>query len=209
MSLWMDFLFYLTFLKRPLLKGTKYLNHLYFLAITVNRINTTKHNRQQYDANCICAMKEIKLVLLTDECHWRESEAQSAEPGYCVYIRRTVLTLQLFTHQYLWRIHKEIMHTGTVDVEYVYVCVHVFNVCTDCVTGPQCIHSAKVSRTTFFTLAPIFLFSLSLLFIHYSKLQIVQKRRVLESSLITDPQCHAHTSVVPWNWNCEMCHNSA
>lgn len=50
----------------------------------VNSSNTTKHNKQQYNANFICAMKEIRLVLLTEACHRRESEAQSAEPGYCV-----------------------------------------------------------------------------------------------------------------------------
>lgn len=101
---------------------------------------------------------------------------QSAEPGYCVYIRITVLTLQSFTHHHLWKIHKEIMHTGTVHVQFG-VGASVCNVCTDCLTGPQCIHSTKVTWTSFFALAPVFLFccyllSLSLLSIHYSKLQM-------------------------------------
>lgn len=72
----------------------------------------------------------------------------------------TVLTLQPFTYQCLWEIHKAIMHTCTVDVQYVRVCVcsAQFNVCSDCVTGPQRIDSTKVTRTVFFALASLFLY---------------------------------------------------
>lgn len=64
MRFWMG-----NFKERLISKESSKQNHLHFLAIMVNRINSTKHNRQQYNANFICAMKEIKLVLLTDECH--------------------------------------------------------------------------------------------------------------------------------------------
>lgn len=51
------------------------------------------------------------------------------------------------------------MHTCTVDVQYVYVCPcecgAQLNVCRDCVTGPQCIDSTKVTRTMFFVLASL------------------------------------------------------
>ncbi len=141
-----------------------------------------------------------------------------AETGYCVYTRRSVLTLQWFTYQCIWQIHKAIMHTCTVDGVYVCVCLcgALLHVCRDCVTGPQCTDSTKVTRTMFFVLASLLPLCLTHHFrstFHHlpsslnrysrSVLQsVVQKNlTVLESSLIADPRSHTDVFATSWNWN--------